>query len=149
MAALRKWWALAREDKSLYLEATWRLGLARLAIGLLPFRRVRKMLVPRGEPECETEDPCHLALARRIGRSVRTVANHLPWSCRCLVQTLAAKHMLDRRAIGNRVYIGVARDRETGMRSHAWVRVGPLFVTGREGHEQYRVITDFRAEHLK
>jgi len=150
MSRLAKLRSLPREERGLDLEAVWRLALARLAIGLLSFRRVRRLLTPSAASGADDGgDPGRRELARRIGRSVRATANHLPWSCRCLVQALAAKAMLDRRHIASRVFVGVAQDETQALRSHAWLRVGDLFVTGREGHEHYRVITDFRAEHLK
>ena len=148
ISKLAKLRSLPPEERRLYYEAVWRLGLARLAIACLPFRRVRMLLAARDEPEGEGERG-QQETARRIGRCIRTAANHLPWSCRCLVQALAAKTMLDRRSIGSRVFIGVARDEARALRSHAWLCVGSMFVTGREGHEHYRVITDFRPEHLQ
>jgi hypothetical protein len=49
--------------------------------------------------------------------------------------------MLRRRGIPSTLYLGVDPDR--GYDAHAWVRVGPLVVTGTPATQRFVVVTSF------
>ena len=106
-----------------------------------PFSKVREM-VKRGSSEARPEDK-NLNTINDIGVMVRRAARRLPWNCECFVQALAAHWMLKRRSIPNKIHIGVKKDEEGNLLSHAWLICGDQILTGAKGHESFQVITDF------
>lgn len=124
----RKFRALPARDRALALEAACLLALASLLLVLLPFRHIARWLGNlNGEMEAET-DP---AVASAIGRAVERAARHLPWQPLCLPQALAARSMLQRRAIPSTLHFGMRLEGDDRtMRAHAWVTTGATGVVG-------------------
>ena len=56
---------------------------------------------------------------------------------------MAGKKILDRRGIPSTLYLGLAKDEECGLKAHAWLRTGPMIVTGAEVRQDYHVINSF------
>ncbi len=107
------------------LEAMVWLGVARLLIARVPFKRWRKWLgvTVAGEPG----DP-RLRLdenlpRRRLARAVVRGAARLPGESRCLAQAMALQWMLRRRGLGGVIHLGVLPgDKRGGLDDlHAWV----------------------------
>lgn len=134
---------LSWPDLTLLVEAVLLLGVARIAVLTLPFRRVVRVLAMQKLDVPKQEGPQHVTKARRIGRMIQEASRHLPWECRCLVQAIAGKLMLVRRGITSTVYIGVAKDEHKGFNAHAWLSSRAVTVTGGRGHERFSVIAHF------
>jgi hypothetical protein len=137
---------LSWSDRMLLAEAMAGLGIARLAIVVLPFRRIAPYL---GHQQCES--PVMDALAppasiRRIAQAVGRVSRHTPWSNTCLVQAIAAKMMLQRRGVPSTLYLGVMKPEATRFAAHAWLRSGSVILTGALGRERFTVISTFAEE---
>jgi hypothetical protein len=47
-----------------------------------------------------------------------------PWKNKCLVQSLAARRMLNRRKISSQLCLGVAKDENCKTIAHAWLKIG-------------------------
>ena len=145
---LRKVAALSWADRWLLLQVFVLLGGARLALRLIPFRRLARQL---GRLQTETPPdapPDHLAQAQRIALAVARVSPHTPWTSNCFPQALVAKYWLRRRRIPTTLYLGVALTKtddapRAEMTAHAWLRCGPLLVTGGRGHECFTVVACF------
>lgn len=140
---LNKFLALPRAGRLLLIEAALGLGGARLVLALLPFRRIAARLGRVGEESSASITSSHDSIAEQVGWAVETMARHLPWMSRCLVQTLAAWWMLERRGVTGTVYFGVAPNPDKPFDAHAWLRCGSRMVTGGKGHELFRVISCF------
>jgi hypothetical protein len=133
-------------DMGLLLEALALLALARMAVLLLPFRWVARVL---GKQEAQTPEQEVAAKdwqARRIGAMVRDTARNVLWTSKCLDQALAAKVMLARRGIATTVYFGVNVDEQGQLAAHAWLRSGTRYVTGGKIRDRYTVINTFADE---
>jgi len=132
----------------LLLEAVFWLGLARLAVLLLPFRRLVPYL---GTPRYKTPimNPALSVTARAltIAQAVQRAARNLPWECQCLVQAVAAKAMLRWRGLPSTLYIGVAKDQNATLCAHAWLRCGNIILTGREEANRFTIISTFGDTH--
>ena len=140
----KKFTRLPREEKRLFLEAWFRLGLMRAAILTLPFKRLTRGLEQRtGEAAPPRMDEAQSRLAEKIGRSVVRAAGHTPWESACLVQALTAQRMLKRRGIPGHFCLGVAKNGEQ-MDAHAWTRCGESILTGGRGSESFTVVSVFR-----
>jgi hypothetical protein len=130
-------------QKALLLETLALLSLARLAVLLVPFRWVAKVL---GKQEAQTavqDDPAKRPYVRLISVVVHKAAKNVPWTSKCLDQAIAAKIMLARRGIATTVYFGVKNDENGRLAAHAWLRSGTRYVTGGTNREHYTVINTF------
>jgi hypothetical protein len=119
-------------DRALLVAAVGVLAIARVAVGLVPFRViVRALGLHEAEMASRTGVRCPDA-ARRIGWAVRTMAAHVPWSSTCLIQALAGSMMLTGSGIDSTVTFGVAKDAQAanGLIAHAWLRCGETVLTG-------------------
>ena len=129
-------------EQRLFLEAFLWLALSRLAILLVPFRRIAPFL---GQTMVETSiDPSVLSpLARHISWAVQTAGRYTPWESKCLAQGMAAKMMLKRREIPSTLYLGVLKEGHKGLSAHAWIRCGDRILTGARGHRRFTVVATF------
>ena len=133
----------------LLIEAGVLLGVARLAVWFVPFRRLAAHLGDEmvESPAVDTEGLRAAALP--IGWAVRTLGRRLPWMSQCLVQSVAVTWMLQRRRIPSTLYFGLAKEEETsGLKAHAWVRSGTKILTGAKQHDEFTVVATFAATEL-
>lgn len=123
-------------EKLLFGEAVYYLYTSKLLLVFLPFRTCVKMIA------CSSCD-------RKIGgqaflKNLRIAiarANHLAlWKNVCLVETFAARRMLNKRNIQSVLSIGVAKGKLNELKAHAWISSGdvPLVL----GHPDYTWMTD-------
>ncbi len=140
---LTKFLTAQRYSRWLLVEAAFALGASRLALILLPFRRIAGRLGRVGVESSVSIPTSHESIAEQVGWAVETMARHLPWQSRCLGQALSAWWMLGRRGVVGTVYFGVARNPDKPFDAHAWLRCGSRIVTGGNGHEQFQVISCF------
>ncbi|MGH9279927.1 MAG: lasso peptide biosynthesis B2 protein [Acidimicrobiales bacterium] len=130
-------------DPWLLLEAGLCLGGARLAISILPFRWMTWALRQRqGEARVPAEGDTS-PQRQRVALALQRVSHRTPGGSHCLAQALAGKQMLRRRGIGSTLHIGVAKEVQTHLEAHAWLRCGDLTVTGGDGLERFAVIATF------
>lgn len=125
---------------ALLAEAALALAAARLALGLLPFRRIVRYL---GAPVSVARDPsAPLPLpqrqrAREVAWALRAAAKRLPLDTACLTQALAGRALLRRRGLPATVHLGVARGLgrelppiDTATVAHAWLESRGVRVSG-------------------
>lgn len=155
VARWRKVAALPWADRWMLAHVFFLLGVARLALRLIPFRRLARHLGPLQVETPADAPPDHLAQAQQVGLALVRVSPHTPWTSNCFPQALVAKYWLRRRGIPSTLYLGVLltkaeadSDAVTGMAAHAWLRCGPLLVTGGRGHERFTVTAFFGEESL-
>jgi hypothetical protein len=121
------------------------LGIMRLAVGILPFRRIAGAIgLCRGQSPAQI-DPASEARAVLIGRAVRSAAAHAPWQSTCLVQALAGASLLRLSGIGATLYLGVAKDGAAGQAliAHAWLRCGRQVLTGEAERDRFAELASF------
>lgn len=129
--------------QALLIEAALALTVARVALWLLPFRRIASRL---GQTGAQSSTQLHEAAEKRaahIGFAVDWMGRHLPWENKCLHKSLATTWMLQRRGIPSTLYFGVRKQEGRDFSAHAWVRCGHRLVSGAEGHETFKVISTF------
>ncbi|MCA9953774.1 MAG: lasso peptide biosynthesis B2 protein [Ardenticatenaceae bacterium] len=143
---LGKLWRLRWPDRLLLLEAIFWLALARLALLVVPFRRIAPLLGTLQHESAAAVPDKTAHSANRIGWSVRTMARRTPWESACLTQAVSAKAMLHRRHIHSTLYLGLAKNNSQAMKAHAWLRCGAAILTGEAGHEQFTVLSSFAEE---
>ena len=140
--ALRQLYGLSWGHRFLLLETAVYLALARLAIVVVPFRRLAPWLgatmaeSPRAEPRIGE-------LGWRLGWAVRIASRYVPWQTRCLVRAIAGKMLLKRRGIPSTLYLGLAKEEDGQLAAHAWLRCGGRTLTGGRVGRKYTVIAKF------
>jgi hypothetical protein len=140
---LRRFRGISRARKWLLLEALIALAIARIAMALLPFRRVAAWMGTPGIETPTTATDADTSTAKEIGWAVGVLARRVPWDGRCLAQALAGTGMLRHRGLEGTVSFGVRRGEIAEFDAHAWLRFGPILVTGGPGHEQFNTFTTF------
>ncbi len=65
-----------------------------------------------------------------VKTAVARCNRYAPWNTECLTQALTAKQMLRRRKLNSLLIIGFRKDAEGEIGGHAWLKVGPYFITG-------------------
>ncbi|WP_238162705.1 lasso peptide biosynthesis B2 protein [Cohnella sp. AR92] len=137
--------ALPSEKKRLLAEALVFLAWAR-ALKMLPFSRLKLSF---GRPMAETPHVHPLEqerLIRRISEAVRVMSRHTLWESQCLVQALAARKMLERRKLDSTLYLGTAKDKQGKLIAHAWLRSGPVYLTGARERRLFTTVASFATE---
>jgi len=146
MSRLRKFLARSPAERGCLLEAACWLGLARLAILVLPFRRLAPFLGKQMGQSPAEAGAAPGALLERISWAVAAASRHLPWECKCLAQALAGKAMLRRRGVSSTLYLGLAKDGADQLQAHAWLRCGERILTGQRSMAGFTVIATFAEE---
>lgn len=129
--------------RQMVLEAFLYLGLARLAILIIPFRTIAPYLGQLGASTPESTEPLSQNTARQVSWAVSTASRHTPWQSRCLAQAIAAKMMLRRRGLASTLYLGLKKAGEKSLDAHAWLRYGDIILTGGESLDMFTVISTF------
>ena len=142
-AILAKFTRLSWSERILLLEASLWLGIARLAIRVFPFPLIARQLGSHMAESSEADAPAHFKHLQHISWAVVAMSRRLPWECKCLVQAIAGKKMLQRRGIASTLYLGVAKKGETDLIAHAWLRCGSMTLTGARGKELFTVVSTF------
>lgn len=123
------------------------LGLARLIILVVPFRRYANFLGCRYGHALwvPLPSPAGVARARAISQVVRLTARHTPWRSNCFPQAMVARLLLRLYGVPHAVYFGAlpTGDPARPMSAHAWVSAGRVQVTGGDGFRQFGVLACF------
>lgn len=137
MRILRSFLRLSRGQRRALLRATGLVSIVRVALRVLPFERLRRMLSrfahappdvsPATQPEIDT-----------IVWSLSAAGRTLPDAGRCLIEALAGHVLLARRGVPTDLRIGVARDPDGTFKAHAWLERGDRVVVGQLGAELQR-----------
>lgn len=123
-----RWSRLPSYRKKLLLQALLFLGVIRLALWLVPFRRLRQHLaqVVRSH-DSPAQEPQRLSEA--VGWAIRRAQRLVPHST-CLVQALAAQALLCRYGVDAQLHIGVSKNEGASFMAHAWTVSGGRVVVG-------------------
>ena len=142
VARLKTILRLNSRETLLLLESVFWLAAARLAV-LAPFSRVAPHLGRHMTESSYSDIPDRQDHIRALGWALGVAGRQVPWNCKCLVLAIAGKKMLDRRGIPSTLYLGLAKDEESGLKAHAWLRSGREIVTGAGVSNDYTVISTF------
>jgi hypothetical protein len=136
---------LSGPERRLLVEAVLALGLARVAVRLIAFHRLARLLKLSQGVATDTVTPSQSRHADAVGWAIRAAAARLPWQSTCLTQTVAASAMLRRRGIPGTLYLGVAENASSGLRmaAHAWLACGEAVLVGEAGRERFTTLARF------
>ena len=101
------------------LEAIYFLYLAKVVLLLFSFKRCTVFLREKEYPE----QPIDQIILEQIKKAVATANLGAFWKNKCLVQSMAARWMLQKRKIHSRMAVGVIKDESKKLIAHAWISV--------------------------
>lgn len=107
---------------------------------LFPFQRLLPALCRAEGEGIVTQRQQQMAI--EVGHALARGSRALPWRSRCLVLAFAGAMMLRRRDVPYILYLG-ARIGAERLEAHAWLRSGPVRVTGGDGERDYAVVGTF------
>ena len=138
-----RFFKLNRNDRHLFVEAAYETLLVRIVTTFCNTRRYVSWL---GYSRVETEQTTLETPQREQVLQVKTAiarCRYLVWARKCLVESIAAKRMLNRRHIPSTLYMGVAKDEKGKMIAHAWLRSGDIWVSGGRNRHRYTIVGIF------
>jgi Transglutaminase-like superfamily len=132
-------------ERWLLVQAAGALCIAQVAVKILRFRFIVRVLGLRERGARNTGEGTDVARAERIRWAIRAAAALLPWDSTCLTQSLGAAALLRFHGMPGTLSLGVAKGDSVadGVLAHAWVQSGDLVVTGEHGSEGYAELTRF------
>lgn len=134
---------LDRHTLLLFIEAYFYLGVARVQV-LRPFVKVAPALGSRTEVTSELcEDVLTRRQLKRISTAVDVMSRYTFWDSKCLVRAIAGMKMLERRRIPSTLYLGTGKDEHGKLIAHAWLRSGPVYLSGAEVMKEFVVVETF------
>lgn len=154
-AKLARFARLGPRRVALLAEAVTALAIARLIVATRPPARVARRF---GRPLADgagAPDEAHTARdagrAADIGWAIRCAAANVPFRAFCVEQALAARALLDRRAIEAVVHYGIAPPAgdSDGMRAHVWAKAAGEEISGYPLRPAFREVARFASRQLK
>jgi hypothetical protein len=129
-------------ERVLFIEAFFRLGLARFAVLVIPYKKLSRRF---GVPMLETlpNEPADRELLQKISWAVQSASKYTPWDSNCLAQAIAAMRMLKSRGMTSTIYFGMAKEGEDDMEVHAWLRSGDTYVVGAGNSKDFTVVATY------
>jgi hypothetical protein len=129
---INSFFSLSFREKMLFSEAFF----FHLIVGLL-LKVVRFKWIPRifAGPERKGAD-YDTSVGGQVKRFTQYASMVSPWKNKCLVQSLAARWMLNRRKIPSQLSLGVAFDQNRKMIAHAWLKIFDFEVVEQSGNYQ-------------
>lgn len=113
------------------------LSLLRLALAVLPYRKVRQVMAASVARYPERSMQL-IAYETEMVWAIERVGRYLVGKKPCLPQALALQWFLRRKGIVTRLHIGVKKDGEQGIAAHAWLeKNGRVLIGGSESPQDF------------
>lgn len=130
-------------EQFFYIEIILWLGISRMVILTLPFKWIAPVFGKHMKTTNETSSKRARQKSIRVARAIRTLSEHMPWECKCLVQAMTGKIMLRNRNVPTTLYLGVSKKEDGDLIAHAWLRMGQFVILGGGGLERFAVVSTF------
>src|SRR5436190_17524848 len=133
------WRRLAGSRRWVLIEARVYLLAARLAIRLLPFRRLTVFFErPAARPEKTGGERAQSI--KDVRWAIWTATRHQRERVVCFPRAIAAQAMLRRRGVSTTLYYGAASKADKGLSAHVWVQDGETDVVGKRSAAGVKVL---------
>jgi len=120
---------LSLREKSLFGEALFFVYSAKVVSAVLPFKYCIRMVSKELRNELSPDHDFLLSLRDALLRA----ENFIFFENACLVQSIAAKWMLNRRNIKSTLFFGFNFDEEKKFIAHAWVQADEIEIVAKGG----------------
>ncbi len=128
-------------DYLFFIEAWCLLHLSKLVIIFMPFRKIASWM---GSLQVESShDLLSMGMAIKIEHAVRRASRYTLHGSKCYDQALTAKALLGQIGLPATIYFGLAKESDSQLIAHAWVRCGERIISGKTGMERFTVVACF------
>ncbi len=124
MNKLIKFLRLTGREKKLFIEAVFFLFFSKVFL-FLPFRICVKWIEPSGKTRKKADEKKLIEIRKAIRRADKLSF----WKNVCLVKSVAARFMLQRRKIGSEMYLGLQFKNKKELIAHAWLISDDVYIT--------------------
>lgn len=134
---------LPLEVKILFIKAIFISAYVKLIRTFLPFKKIKPYLgTPNKESDkhCSEEDVIYI---RRVQTALRLCNKYTPWKTECYTLALTGKILLSHKNILSTLYFGFRKNNTDVFEGHAWLRSGPVIITGKQNILSYSVQSYF------
>lgn len=131
------------KEKLMFIQAFILCGVFRGLILLVPFNKLKQYMGTYNKESSPEMNISQYSIAKKIAWAVNRASYITPWESKCLVQALTAQRMLKRRHIISTLYLGIAKEGNSNLVAHAWLRCGVMIVTGGQEMSNFREIAKF------
>jgi Transglutaminase-like superfamily len=138
----RIYYLFDRDMKILLIEAYFYLMWARL-LKILPFAKISTNLGSYMEETSSEMESSNLTTINKISQSIQIMSRYTVWESQCMVKAIAGMKMLKKRNIESTIYFGTRKNENGSLVAHAWLRSGPLYISGVEGMNRFTVVGKF------
>jgi Transglutaminase-like superfamily len=116
------------------------LAIARMKHATQPVEKILAQFEKRksGAFGGKNGEPSRVDLAR-LSWAIAAASVRVPWRSDCLLQAMAADRWMRRLDLRPDFFLGVGKDQQGNLISHAWLRHGDFTVTGGI-HDEFKVI---------
>lgn len=139
---IKKIYDLSWQERKFLLLILGLAGLIRAAILLFPFKWIALFLGKRMVESSVSISVDEQANVQKIAKYIALISRYTPWQSTCLVQAVIGKLLLRYIGLSNTLYLGVGRI-DDKLVAHAWLRCGPLIVTGGIGYKHFNIVGKF------
>lgn len=119
MAAVLKYFKLSKQERLLFLEAVFFLFAAKITLLIFSFKRIVTFISKKEVIGDKTNRSILPLIKQALARANRISF----WKNKCIVQSLAARWMLQRRNIKSELSLGVKQNSNKKLMAHAWIKV--------------------------
>ncbi len=134
MSVVGKLIALSSGERLLYAEAWLQQLYTGLVLKIIPFRRIAVLFaVNTGRENAADINMITPGILLSIRNAILSTTRYTPWKNRCLVQSLAARRMLNHRRIFSQLSLGLAKEEGDNLIAHAWITAGDFEIVARNG----------------
>jgi hypothetical protein len=126
----------------LFGETYFYLGWARILM-FWPFAKIAPSLGLKTEETPITLNTADITKLKHISHAIDIISRYTFWDSKCLVKAIAGMKMLERRRIESTLYLGTAKDEDGKLIAHAWLRSGPLYLTGADVMNRFIIVEKF------
>jgi hypothetical protein len=134
---LKKLIQLPQEEKILFIEAVLFLFFSKIFL-FLPF----KYCIKRFDSITTLTEKGDAILLKKVQLAIARANRLAFWQNICLVQSFAARFMLQRRNIGSQIFLGLQFKNNKKLLAHAWLVANEVYITPK-GRTQYKEIFSF------
>lgn len=143
MKPLKKYFQIPKAEKKLFRKAFCHLFLAWFNTSFSPMKKYVKKLGKEKTESPETALQEHQEYLLSLKTAIRRAAKFAPFKSRCLQQAYAGKIILNKQNIPSTIYFGVAKDETKGLKAHAWLRAGDIYISGGKERFEYAVVGNY------
>lgn len=138
---VRKYYSIDKTERRILNRTFIWLVYAFVLVRFIPLRWFNSMLGEYNNTKAEVDlNTDQIQLIEIEKKNLRRLKKFLPWKVKCFEEAITAKKVLNRYNIESTLFLGVAKEEESNLKAHAWLKSGEVFVTGERGYTNYTVV---------